>query len=210
MMRILHPEKDTVFFQGKEIHEYPRKEIARRIGTVPQQTDNSYPFSVYEMVMMGRYPHKKRLESLNYTDHDIVRTSLEKTQAYHLRDHAIHEISGGELQRVIIARALAQEPGILALDEPTSHLDPKHQLSILGLLKDLVRDEGISVICVLHDLNSAMRFSDQVLIINRGRIAYAGKPEEVLTPGHIKEVYGVDTLIESLDKGKPHVILLGP
>lgn len=209
MMRILHPEKNTVFFQSKEIHDYPRKEIARRIGTVPQQTDNSYPFSVYEMVMMGRYPHKGRLESLHHRDHDIVRMSLEKTQVYHLRNHAVHEISGGELQRVVIARALAQEPGILALDEPTSHLDPKHQLSILGLLKDLVRDEGISVICVLHDLNSAMRFSDQVLIINRGKIAYAGPPEEVITPEHIKEVYGVEALVRNLDGSKPHVLLMG-
>ncbi len=208
MMRILHPEKNTVYCQGKEIHNYPRKELSKKVGTVPQHTDNSYPFSVYEMVMMGRYPHKKRLEGLTSEDHEIVRSSLERTQVYHLRHHAIHEVSGGELQRVIISRALAQEPAILALDEPTSHLDPKHQLSILGLLRDLVTQEEISVICVLHDLNSAMRFSDQAVMIHGGRIAYAGTPESVLTPEHIKEVYGVDALVQTLDGSKPHVLLV--
>lgn len=209
MMRILDPDRNAVRLQGKDIHEYRRKDLARRIGSVPQQTDTSYPYSVYEMVMMGRYPHKRRLESLNWRDHEVVRSSLKTTDVCHLRRHGIHEISGGELQRVVIARALAQEPEILALDEPTSHLDPHHQLAILGLLRRLVTEQGISIICVLHDLNSAMRFSDQVMLLNHGRIVHAGTPEAALTADHIHEVYGINVKIQTLDDGTPYIIILG-
>ena len=209
LMRMLKPEADHVTLDGEDILSYPRRELARRIGSVPQHSSREHPYKVYEMVLMGRYPHKGRFEAMSTSDHDIVRRALKTTEVYHLKNHSILEVSGGELQRVIISRALAQEPDILALDEPTSHLDPRHQLSILHLLKHLVSDRDITVMCVLHDLNSAMHFSDRVILLDQGRIAGYGHTEQVLTPEHIKRVYGVDTQVRRFDGDRPHILFIG-
>ena len=206
LMRILIPDHHTVTLDGQDILQYPRRDIAKRIGSVPQSSRAEYPYRVYDMVLMGRYPHKGRFEGIAKIDHDIVRRALKTTEVYHLRKHSIHEISGGELQRVMISRSLAQEPDILALDEPTSHLDPRHQLSILRLLRTLVLERDITVMCVLHDLNSAMHFSDRVILLDQGNIAAYGHPEEVLTPASIKRVYGVDTQVRRFDGERPHIL----
>lgn len=205
-LRMLPPEKNTIFLTGKDVLEFNQRDIARIIGAVPQNTATNYTYTVEEMIMMGRYPHINRFSAISSHDRKLVDQAMQKTETLHLRDHGIHEISGGELQRVIIGRALAQEPRILALDEPTNHLDPRHQIAILQLLKQLVK-EGISVICVLHDLNSAMQYSDQIILLDKGKIACSGPPEEVLKPKYIKSVYHIESQLIDIGKERPYIIL---
>jgi iron complex transport system ATP-binding protein len=142
------------------------------------------------MVRLGRYIRDGK-QDVN-REQEVIDRVLALTSTSHLREQLVTELSGGEYQRVVIARALAQEPKILALDEPTTHLDPHHQLEILRLLKRLTRSEDLTVICVLHDLNSAMSFSDTVILLHERAIYGHGRPEELLTPPILKEVYGID------------------
>ncbi len=206
IMKHLTPEKHCVYLQAKDIRTCAAREIARMVASVPQQTATGYTFSVYEMVMMGRYPHLRRFQAEGERDREVVRSALEKTETWQLQDKLIHEISGGELQRVVIARAIAQEPDVLALDEPTSHLDPRHQIAVLSLVRRLIREEGMSVLCVLHDLNAAMQYSDHVLLLDGGRIVQSGTAQEVLTAAHIEAVYGFSTSIISTASGRSFIV----
>jgi iron complex transport system ATP-binding protein len=190
ILRILPVEKDTVFIEDKDITSLTRKQLAAKIGLVPQNERTNYHFSVEDMVRLGRYIRDGKQDVER--EHDVIDRVLNLTSTSHLRDQLVTELSGGEYQRVVIARALAQEPRILALDEPTTHLDPHHQLEILRLLRQLTRTEELTVICVLHDLNSAMSFSDTVILLHERGIYGHGRPEELLTPPILKEVYGID------------------
>jgi len=206
VLRMLPPQENTIYLEKRDILKWTQKGIAREIGMVPQNTYSQYTFTVEEIITMGRYPHLDRFSPLGSHDKKQIRAAMEKTETFGLRSHTIHEISGGELQRVIIARALAQEPNILALDEPTSHLDPKHRLSILKLLKQLSREEHITVICIMHDLNSAMQYSDHILLLNAGTVYTSGRPEDVLTPEIIRNVYGIETQLISSGTARPYIV----
>lgn len=195
IFRLLPSTSGHVFLDSKDILSFSRKELAREAGLVPQNEKGQYLFTVKELIKMGRYAHTGRFARETQHDTDIIAEAMEMTSITHLKDKIITELSGGEFQRVIISRALAQEPHILALDEPTTYLDPHHQVEILQLLKKLIIKRNISVICTLHDLNSTLAFSDRTLLLNNGKIQYVGTPEKVLTAENIKKTYNLNAVI---------------
>ncbi len=195
MNRALSPKRGTVMIDGRDFREMSRKEIACQIGVVPQGANINFPFTVLDIVMMGRTPALDRFEKETESDLEIVRRAMEMTNVEGLASRPMDQISGGERQRVIIARALAQRPKILLLDEPTLHLDVNHQLDILDLISDLARKERLVVIIVTHDLALAARYCDQIILMQKGRIQAAGGVTEVLTPANMRRVFGIEASI---------------
>lgn len=190
--RILKPDRGVIYLDQKEIDSLNRKEIARAVGYVPQQEETAFPLTVFEAVLMGRKPHiswKARGEDLEMVSGIITELGLEDLALRNL-----NQLSGGQRQKVSIARALAQKPRVLLLDEPTSNLDLKHQLEILRLIKEQARS-GVAVVITVHDLTLAGRFSDRIIMLNEGRIFAAGG-REILTRENIEEVYGVKVTIQ--------------
>jgi iron complex transport system ATP-binding protein len=155
----LIPQQGIVLLENRDIFKIRKKTLAQTMAVVPQESGGDFAFSVADTVLMGRMPHQKRFQGDSEQDLAIIREAMELTNTWHLRDRLITELSGGEKQRVIVARALAQQPRLLLLDEPTSHLDIQHQLELLELLERLNKARGLTVIAVLHDLNLAARFS---------------------------------------------------
>lgn len=196
LVKLLPPAAGKIVLDGKDLAKWTVREIARQVGFVPQRWETGFAFTAYDLVMMGRYPHQKRFSPENPKDRETVRKAMIATKTLHLAERPITEMSGGELQRVIIAQALAQSPDLLLLDEPTSHLDITHQIDLCELLKELNRDLGLTVICILHDLNLAAQYCDQLILLNKGKIYAAGDVEKVLTAHHIEEVYGVKAHIQ--------------
>lgn len=190
------PDKGKIILEGKEIKTFKKRDLAKKIALVPQDTNIDYDFTVEDIVMMGRHPYKGRFEKENNEDYKIVKEALEMTNTFKLRERPITEISGGERQRVIIAKALAQNPSIILLDEPTSNLDINHQIEILNLLKQLNEERKTTVILVIHDINLAARYSKDIILLNDGKILGKGTPEEVITPKNIEESYNMKVVIE--------------
>lgn len=206
---VLRPQRGTIEINGRRIGSYHRKDLAQLIAVVPQETVVTFPFSVTEIVLMGRAPYLKGLAFEKTSDLEIVRKSLEETDVLPLADRLISELSGGEKQRVIIARALTQEPQIMLLDEPTSFLDIKHQLDVYDLLHRLNMERRMTVIAVSHDLNLAAQYCSRILLLNNGQVVSDGSPEKVITEENISEVYGAEVLIEKNEViGSPFVIPL--
>jgi iron complex transport system ATP-binding protein len=193
--KVLKSKEGVVFLDDVNLALIRQKEIAQKIGVVPQNSTHRFPFTVFDIVLMGRFPHKRRFDKEEEEDFDIVDRCLSLSGISHLASRLITEVSGGEHQRVIIARALAQKPQVLLLDEPTLHLDINHQIELLELLKALAKNENLIIIIVSHDLNLAARYSDRILILKGGKIYQAGLPEEVITYQCIKEVYGIEVEI---------------
>ncbi|MEM0489026.1 MAG: ABC transporter ATP-binding protein [Candidatus Bathyarchaeia archaeon] len=189
---VLRPKIGTVYIDQKSLSDISPREIAKRIGLVPQKIQLTGMLTVYDFVMTGRRPYIDFTPSKR--DEEKVYEALETVGAINLADRSLEELSGGELQRVIIARALAVEPEVLLLDEPTNSLDLKYQVEIQKIVKSL-RSKGLIIIMAIHDLTYAYRISDKILMLNNGRVFAAGKPEEVLTPKNILAVYGVKPLI---------------
>jgi len=186
----------VVLLDGREISKMREREIAKRISSVPQNPTVNFDFSVWDIVMMGRYPHLGRLSIEDERDEEIVSRCMKLTNVHHLANRSVTEVSGGELQRILIARALAQEAKILLLDEPTSNLDINYQIEIMDLLRDLTLKKGITIICTMHDLNLAARYCEMLILLSNGRIRAIGRPEEVITRDNIKEAFGIDVLVE--------------
>ncbi|KGG80230.1 ABC transporter [Caloranaerobacter azorensis H53214] len=205
--KLLKPLKGEIFVDDKDLNKIAFKELAKIMAVAHQDSNVNFEFTVYDIVMMGRYPYQKRFKSESENDIKIVKRAMENTETWALREKSIHEISGGERQRVIIARALAQEPKILLLDEPISQLDIKHQINILNLCKRLNREEKITIITTLHDINLAARYSDYILLMNKGEIKAFGLPESVLTKENIQDVYGIEVKLIKLDDYKvPYIV----
>jgi iron complex transport system ATP-binding protein len=205
--RLLMPSAGTVFIDKDDLLSMRQKEIARKIGFVPQNSVNKFPISVFETVLMGRFPHIRRFESESRKDFEIAHRAIHACGIEHLADRLTTEISGGEYQKTVIARALAQEPKVLLLDEPTLHLDIGHQLELLELLKVLTCKEELITVMVSHDLNLAMRYSDKMLILKDGKIFSAGIPREVLTVDALKDVYGIKAEISLVGKSAETCII---
>ena len=193
---ILKPRIGSVYLDFKRISELDPKELARELAMVPQTADLSFDLKVFDVVMMGRYPYLGKLSFEGEVDEEKVRFWMKLTNTLHLAERSIKEISGGERQRVLIARALAQEPRILLLDEPTSNLDVCYQIEIMNLLKELVEKLGLTIICAIHDLNLAARYSDKIILINGGRIKGIGRPIEVLTKENLRDVFKIEAKVE--------------
>ncbi|OPY53495.1 MAG: Cobalamin import ATP-binding protein BtuD [Methanosaeta sp. PtaU1.Bin060] len=196
--RILKPE-GSILLDGKEVQSMKQQEIARQMGYVPQSSSAPLATTVFDTVLMGRRPRI----SWRVSDKDISKVAdtleLLNLQELALRDFA--QLSGGQKQKVLIARALAQEPSVLLLDEPTSNLDMKHQLEVMETISALVKERGISAVMAIHDLNLAARFSDKLVMLKRGVVYAAGSPDELLSEKNISDVYGVEALVmRSLDK----------
>ena len=185
----------NIYLNGEDINSILHKERARIIGFVPQEYNIPFNFSVQDIVSMGRNPYVKRMRKEKDNDKEIVENSLKKTNTLQFKNKSFNNLSGGEKQRVITARALAQEPQILILDEATSNLDMHHQLELLELIYWLNRENGLTVLAVMHDLNLASRFSDRLILLNKGKIFKEGKPEEVLTEKVLSKVFDMEMIV---------------
>lgn len=191
----LSPSEGKVYLNERDISGFSKKELAKKISYVPQFTYSVFPYSVYEIVLMGRTPFLNFFGYENKVDREKVFSALEKMEISHLANKGINEISGGEAQRAFIARALVQETDIILMDEPNAHLDLKHQISIFKLLEDLNK-EGKTILTVSHDLNLPGRFAENVMLIREGEIVKYGRKEDVLSADLIKSVFDVNVKTE--------------
>ena len=189
--RVLKPTAGTIMMDDKLIDTISYRESAKKAAVVAQHNYYNFDFTVFEVVLMGRAPHKKQMERDNAHDYKIVKAALGKVDMEEFADRMFSTLSGGEQQRIILARALAQETKCLILDEPTNHLDIKHQLQIL----DIVKSVDFAVVAALHDLNIAAMYCDYLYVLKDGMIKGAGTPREILTESFLKEIYEVDTRI---------------
>lgn len=203
IMGIFNPERRRILINGKPISEIKRRELAKRIGYVPQNESNSFPATVFDTILMGRKPYLSW--SPSDEDFKVVSEVLHLLELEDLTLRDSNELSGGEKQKVLIARAIVQQPEIMLLDEPTSNLDLRYQLEVLQIVKDLVKEKAISVIMAMHDLNLASRYSDKLVMLKDGRVFTAGKPKQVITSENIKSVYGVEAVIYNQSQS-PYVV----
>lgn len=206
---ILAPHQGTVTVSGTDIRKIPRKALSRTMAFVAQDSPEPPPFTVSECVLMGRAPHLGRLQFERERDFAVARHAMEVTGTLSLASRSMNDLSGGEKKRAHIARALAQEPQILFLDESTAHLDMKHTAAVFDLLKGLNRRENLTVLAVTHDINTAALYCDRLLLLNRGRLHAQGCPQEVLTEANIREVFETPVTIgRNPETGLPQVSLL--
>jgi iron complex transport system ATP-binding protein len=197
LCRVLVPEAGTIRLFGRNLHDLARREVARTVAVVPQEFQVAFPFTVEQVVAMGRYPYARGMGVETAEDQLAVDRALRETGTAHLVTKHLDQLSGGEKQRVVIARALAQDPRLLLLDEPTAHLDLSHQLEILRLLRRLKAERGLTVILVSHDLNAAAACADRLLLLHGGAILVADRPEEVMRPEIIEKAYGCSVSINT-------------
>jgi len=209
LTRALTPRQGEVLYENKIIAQMELKEFCRKAAFVSQDISTSFSFTVMELVLMGRIPHLKRLQSESKKDIEMALEKLALTGTLNLKNKRIDELSAGDRQRVVIARALAQEPELLFLDEPTAHLDIGHQVQALDLLKRLNREDSLTIVMIMHDLNLASAYSGRMVLLDKGEIFKAGSPEEVLTYQNIETVYKTVVLVNSNPvTGKPNVVLV--
>jgi iron complex transport system ATP-binding protein len=207
---ILSHKAGQINIMGRSIMDYSRKELSSKIAFVPQTIPDDFPFTVTELVLMGRAPYLGMLGVEGEKDYEIAGQAIEFTGVDHLAHRKITELSGGERQRVFIARAICQDPQIMLLDEPTASLDLAHQVRIMGLMKKLKQERGITVVMVSHDINLAAMYGDRLLLIKNGRIVSLGSPEEVLTVETLEKAYECNLLIDENPTGSYPRITLVP
>ncbi len=204
---ILKPASGRVALRGQDVTGLSRRDVARQVAVIPQDMAVLFGFTVLEMVLMGRNPHLRRLQRAGERDIQLATEALRRTDLVHLADRKVTELSGGERQRAVIARALAQEPEVLLLDEPDSHLDVGHQVEIFDLLQDLNRTRGLTLLCVSHDLNLSSAYCQRLMLMQEGRLLASGPPDEIITPEYIRTVYGVDAVVQpSPVNGSPQIV----
>ena len=204
--RILSPKQGEILIGDVSVADMKRNELAKIIGYVPQNNSGGINSpSVYEVVIMGRKPHGSW--QMNSNDEDIVWTAMEEMNVEDLAVKRFDELSSGQAQRVLLARALAQDAQIMLLDEPTSNLDLRHQLDVMEVVSDLVKRKNVGACVIMHDMELAVRYCSKVILMQNGLITAAGRTLDVITPENIKKVYGVDVVIDK-NYGKPHIIVL--
>jgi len=189
------PESGIISFQGKDIKTYSRPELAREIALVPQNFYINFPFTGREIVVMGRYPHMPRFSPPSTNDFKVVDDIMEQTGTARFKDRYMTEMSGGERQRIVFARALAQETPVLLLDEATSNLDIKHTLTLLDIVTRDIKNKGKTAIAVIQDINLAATYCQRLIIMKKGKIAAFGKTDDVLTENNIENVFNVNSHI---------------
>lgn len=204
----LSPKGGCILLDGTDMEDLQKKEIAKKIAVVPQTNEIHFAFSVRDIVSMGRMPFQKMMEGSSKRDEEIVEEAIRKTGLSHLADRRINTMSGGERQRVIIARAIAQTPRILLMDEPTLHLDISMQFDALNLVHRLSKEMGLTVVIVSHDLPMVTRYCDRIMMLHDHRIHAIGKPEEVLTPENMKTVFNIDAELIYDEKIGKHTVML--
>ncbi len=207
--RVLKPRRGSVLLDGEDVREWETKRLARRLGVVAQESPITFEFTALEIVLMGRAPYMGRMQAESEADLAIAREAMEETDCWHLAQRPVTQLSGGEKQRVIIARALAQQPDILLLDEPTTALDINHQVEILDIVARLNRTEGVTTLVVMHDLNLASQYCDYLVVLKEGEVFAVGAPEEVITAATIEAVYGAEVVVAPHPRsGRPQIVLL--
>ncbi len=206
---VLRIKKGKISILGKPLALYSRRELARILAVVPQEPLADCPFTVFEIVLMGRTPHLGILEFEKDVDFEAAVDAMQFTGVYHLKDRKLSELSSGEKQRVAIARALCQQPSIVLLDEPTSALDLSHQLNVMDLMESLKKERKLTVVMVSHDLNLAAMYADRLLLIKEGQSVSTGNPEVVLTFEKLEQTYNCVLLVDEHPAGKvPRVTLV--
>ncbi len=209
LYRLLSPQKGEILFELVPMKKMDRADIAKRIAVVAQETHLLFPFSVLETVMMGRSPHLGHLMFESEKDLEITKKAMEWTKMLPFSERSMDELSGGERKRVFIARALAQEPEVILLDEPTTNLDIHHQMDFLDLILTLNRERGLTIVMASHDMNIASEFCDRLILLQGGGIYKAGTPDEVITRENIEKVYGCEVWIDQNPfSGMPRISLL--
>ena len=205
--KVLTPKSGTIKIKQKDVSKFNNKELSRKMSVINQVTRIDYDFTVAEIVMMGRNPHKGRLEEFNYEDEKIIEKYMKITDTWILRNKLITTLSGGEFQRVIAAKTLSQETDIILLDEPTSNLDIQYQVEFLKIFNKLKTNK--TIIAVLHDLNLASTFSDEIILLDQGEVVAKGSPWQVMNKENIKRSYHIPVeVIENPINKCPHVIPL--
>lgn len=208
--RLLRPREGRVLLDGKAISTMKTKDVARIVGVLPQSPVAPEGLTVADLVTRGRHPHQSWFRQWSGTDESEVTTALEQTGITDLADRALDELSGGQRQRAWISMALAQGTDILLLDEPTTYLDLAHSIEVLDLVDRLHADLGRTVVMVLHDLNLAIRYSDQLVVMHDGRVVAAGAPDEVVSVALLREVFDLDaTVLEDPVSGRPMIVPIG-
>ena len=191
---VLRPQEGAVWLEGEELASIKSRDIAARMALVPQVAPYTHGFTARELVLMGRYPHLGRFQIEGAADEAIAREAMELTETEEFAERTLDTLSGGERQRVFVSRALAQQPRVLLLDEPTANLDVLHKLRVLDLVRRLV-DEGLTAVAAIHDLGMAARYCDQLVLLSNGRALAEGIPEDVLVPDIIESVFGVRSAV---------------
>ncbi len=202
--KALQPQSGEILLMDQNLLRMTNREMAQRMAVVVQEREASFDFTVEEVVMMGRHARKRLLESDSAEDWALVDAVLERTQLKPLRRQGFVTLSGGEKQRVLIARALAQQTEVLLLDEPTNHLDIKYQLQLMDLISDL----GCTVVAAIHDLNIAALYCSRLLALKDGAVVGEGTPKELLTPEFLRQLYEVDAQVHTDEVGRLHVFFL--
>jgi iron complex transport system ATP-binding protein len=200
LTKVLTPSSGQILLGGQSANKISRLELARHLAVVPQSGDLPTDYRVYDLVMMGRTPHLGFLARESQRDHDLVQRIMQRTDTWQFRDRFASDLSGGEKQRVVLARALVQEPSYLLLDEPTNHLDLKYQIEVLSMVRQEVA-QGLGALVVLHDLNLAVRLCDRLLVMQQGEVVAEGKPSEILSESLVANVYGASVSILQDAKG---------
>jgi iron complex transport system ATP-binding protein len=206
--RLSAPTGGVVLLDGRDIATLPAREVARGLGILPQAPVAPEGLTVGDLVSRGRDPHRRWFEQWSRADEAVVREALAQTGMESMADSRIDELSGGQRQRAWIAMALAQQTGVLLLDEPTTYLDLVHQLDVLDVVAGLHRDAGVTVVMVLHDLTMAARYADRIIAMRDGAVAADGTAQEVITPGTLVEVFDLDADVVTDAAGRPVVIPL--
>jgi iron complex transport system ATP-binding protein len=195
LARLVPPRAGRVLLDGEALHRRSPKEVARMLGLLPQSPVAPEGITVADLVGRGRHPHQRLMARFTARDYAAVGDALAATGTLELADRPVDELSGGQRQRVWIAMALAQETDILLLDEPTTFLDIAHQVEVLDLLTDLNRDRGTTVVMVLHDLNLAARYADELIAVHDGRVVANGPPSRIVTSGLVRDVFGLESRV---------------
>jgi iron complex transport system ATP-binding protein len=209
--RSLRPWNGTVLVNGQDPFTLSARQAARIVAVVPQEIPWTFSYSALDMVLMGRAPHQSPWGGGSDADWEAVRRAMAATGAAHLSDRPFEELSGGERQAVILAQALAQDAPVLLLDEPTTHLDLRHVIDILTIVRTMARTEGKTVLGIFHDLNLASAYCDRVYALFDGRVAAVGTPAEVITTRMLREIFGIDAeVVSSKTSGNPTVVIQPP
>ncbi len=196
LTRVLVPQLGSIAINGRNLHEFPQNELAKLVAVVPQESMFEFEFTALEIVLMGRLPYLSRFQLEGPKDRKLAETAMKKTQCWQFRDKYIKNLSGGEKQRVIVARALTQEPELLLLDEPTSHLDLNFQYEILDLIAELNKTNSVTIISVFHDINLASKYCSRLLIMKEGEIIADGPPLKIINRNNLAKVFDFKIILK--------------
>ncbi len=205
---VLRPNKGEIYLNGSRLNSFKRREVAQQVAVVPQQFFIPFAFTLREVVLLGRTPFLKAFSDETSSDGQVVEDAMDLVGIDNLKERYFNELSGGERQKAVLAMALAQEPKLLLLDEPTAHLDINHQVEIIELVQTLNRENRLTVIAAMHDLNIAALYFDRLILLKDGCVFADGRPDEVLTEETIKEVFSASVqVMQHPSTHAPHIII---